>query len=174
VTPAQSAAQAAASQNQYRASIAVATSALLPNGSFAPRYTCRGGNVSIPLKWAGVAPTTKELVLWVHSYVTLGHVTYNWAVAGISPSVQQVEAGKLPPGAIVGRNSFGQNGYNLCLVKGASRMLVVADVFALPSPINLKPGFDPATMLNQVKNPSIAWGSVLGTLGVPGAVPPKL
>jgi hypothetical protein len=65
----------------------------------------------------------------------------------------------------VGRNSFGQNGYNLCLVKGTPHMLVAIDVWALPKTVNLKPGFDPAAMVEQVRNPQVAWGSVVGFLG---------
>jgi phosphatidylethanolamine-binding protein (PEBP) family uncharacterized protein len=164
--PSRGAAAAAGEQAALRASIGVATPALLKNGSFAPQYTCKGGNVSLPLKWAGVnTATAKELVVLVRSYVTLRNSRYNWAVAGISPSVQRISAGTLPAGAIVGRNSFGQNGYNLCLVKGAPRMLVTVDVLALPHAANLKPGFDPAAMVEQVRNPGVGWGSVIGYLG---------
>jgi phosphatidylethanolamine-binding protein (PEBP) family uncharacterized protein len=111
--------------------------------------------------------TAKELVVSVRSFATIRHSTYNWTVAGISPSVQQIPAGKLPPGAIVGRNSFGQNGYNLCLVNGAPHMLVAIDVWALPHTVNLKPGFDPAAMVERVRSPEVAWGSVVGFLGGP-------
>jgi phosphatidylethanolamine-binding protein (PEBP) family uncharacterized protein len=112
----------------------------------------------------------KELVILVRSFVTLRKSWYNWAVAGISPSVQQISAGTVPAGAIVGRNTFGQDGYNLCLVKGAPRMLVTIDVLALPHTANLKPGFDPAAMLDQVRNPSSGWGSVVAYIG---AVPAR-
>jgi phosphatidylethanolamine-binding protein (PEBP) family uncharacterized protein len=111
--------------------------------------------------------TAKELVVLVRSFVKLGNSRYNWAVGGISPSVQQISAGTVPPGAILGRNSFGQTGYNLCLVKGAPRMLVTIDVLALPRMIKLKPGFDPATALGQIRSPDSAWGSAVGYLGAP-------
>jgi phosphatidylethanolamine-binding protein (PEBP) family uncharacterized protein len=157
---------AAANQAQLRATIAVATPAVLSNRSIAPEYTCKGGNVSLPLKWAGVDPATaKELVVSVRSFATIRESNYNWTVAGISPSVQQIQAGKLPSGAIVGRNSSGQNGYNLCLVKGATHMLVAIDVWALPRKANVKPGFDPAALVEQVRSPTVAWGSVVGFLG---------
>jgi phosphatidylethanolamine-binding protein (PEBP) family uncharacterized protein len=111
--------------------------------------------------------TAKELVVLVRSFVKLGNSRFNWAVAGISPSVQQISAGTVPPGAIVGRNSFGQTGYNLCLVKGAPRMLVTIDVLALPRTANLKPGFDPATALAQIRDPHAGWGSAVAYLGAP-------
>jgi phosphatidylethanolamine-binding protein (PEBP) family uncharacterized protein len=119
------------------------------------------------LKWAGVSPTTKEVVVFIRSFVTLGHTTNNWAVAGLSPSLQQIPAGKLPAGAIEGRNSFGQTGYNLCLIKGASHMLVSIDIWAVPHKLSLKPGFDPEQMIEEARSPGSGWGSILGYLGPP-------
>jgi phosphatidylethanolamine-binding protein (PEBP) family uncharacterized protein len=166
-TKAAAAAAAAANQSALRASIGVASPAVLSNGAILPQYTCQGANQSIPLKWAGITSAAQEIILLVRSFVTLAHPMVNWAVTGISPSVQQIAAGQLPPGAIVGRNSFGHDGYDLCLPKGTSHMLVTIGVEALPHKLSVKPGFDPEAMLNQARSPGVAWGSILGFLGHP-------
>lgn len=168
-TPASLAAAQAAARTQSinRSSIAVESSARASNGVVAPQYTCKGANVSVPATWAGVRPGAKEIVILVRSIVRAGNGTVNWAVAGINPSVQSIAAGKLPAGAVVGRNSFGQDGYSLC-PKGAA--LVTVDVFAFAHTLGLKQGFDPAPLAAEAASPSVQWGSLL-LYSVPVASP---
>jgi phosphatidylethanolamine-binding protein (PEBP) family uncharacterized protein len=144
-----------------RASIAVASSARLSSGEIAARNTCTGGNVSPPVRWAGLAAGTKEIVVLVRS-LSHSHGAINWAVAGIGPSVESIAEGKLPAGAIVGRNSYGHNGYSLC--PGSSPALVTIDVLAYPRTLGLHPGFSAGT-LNSV---GLQWGTLLGHIGPVG------
>lgn len=85
-----------------------------------PRHTCDGLNISPLLKWTGVPPGTKSLVLivddpdapdpgapkmtWVH-----------WVVYNIPPSTiglpETRSAEGLPPGAMQGLNDWLQTGY---------------------------------------------------------------
>jgi phosphatidylethanolamine-binding protein (PEBP) family uncharacterized protein len=122
-----------------------------------PRYTCQGGNVTPPLLWAGVPPHSAELLVFVRTILE-GHVTTNWALAGLSPSLQKLEAGKLPSGAIVGRNSLGKVGYSLC--PSPSGGLITMGVYAVPHGLGLKTGFNPEQLKPLLGGGEIAWGGV--------------
>jgi phosphatidylethanolamine-binding protein (PEBP) family uncharacterized protein len=153
-------------QSAERASIAIDTKARSSSGEIATRFTCRGANESIPLVWAGVGATAKEVVVLVRSLGAepngLAGANVDWIVAGISPSVQTIAAGKAPAGAIVGTNSFGQQGYHLCPAQGVPRTIVTINVLAYPKKLNLKPGFQLKEIGAQVKSGEVEWGSQLG------------
>jgi phosphatidylethanolamine-binding protein (PEBP) family uncharacterized protein len=70
---------------------------------------------------------------------------FDWAVAGLHPRLRTLAAGSLPRDAVVGRNSFGQTGYDVCPAKGQVDDYFII-LYALPHRLSLKSGFDP----NQV------------------------
>jgi phosphatidylethanolamine-binding protein (PEBP) family uncharacterized protein len=88
-----------------------------------------------------------------------GRTTLNWAVAGLSPSLHRLAAGKLPAGAIVGRNSFGKESYSLCPGPGAGAPLVAIGVVALPHPVSVAQGFPPGALTSAVSGPGVGLGS---------------
>jgi phosphatidylethanolamine-binding protein (PEBP) family uncharacterized protein len=144
----------------------------MSNGVFAPHYTCHGANVSLPVNWVGVSNRAQEIAILVRSFVAPGRFVVNWAVAGIKPSAGGIPAGKLPPGAVVGLNSFGQVGYSLCPALGAKAPVTWISVLALPHKLGLGPGFDPTTVEAQSTRPGVQWGSLLGYSTTPaGGVP---
>jgi phosphatidylethanolamine-binding protein (PEBP) family uncharacterized protein len=105
-------------------------------------YTCDGKNTSPALRWQGVPQGTAELALFTMNIQPVkGQLFFDWAVAGLSPDLEEIEAGKLPEGAIVGRNSFGKMGYGIC-PEGNSETYMFA-LFALPEKLSPKPGFEP-------------------------------
>ena len=74
---------------------------------------------------------------------------FNWAVAGLEPGLEGIEAGKLPKGATVGKNSFGKNGYSVCPPAGKPETFIFA-LYALPQPLSPQRGFDPAALRQQI------------------------
>jgi phosphatidylethanolamine-binding protein (PEBP) family uncharacterized protein len=104
-------------------------------------FTCDGKNTSPALRWQGVPSGTAELVLFAMNVQPVGgKLFFDWAVAGLSPDLEEIEAGKLPKGAVVGRNSFGKNGYEIC-PEGAETYIFA--LFALPQKLSPSQGFDP-------------------------------
>ena len=69
-------------------------------------------------------------------------LVFDWAVTGLKPTSIGISAGRLPAGAIVGRNSFGHVGYSLCLPKGRREENFVVRLIALPHVLTVKSGFD--------------------------------
>jgi phosphatidylethanolamine-binding protein (PEBP) family uncharacterized protein len=74
----------------------------------------------------------------------------DWAVAGVKPTLHGIVAGRLPREAAVGRNGFGQAGYSICPPKGSLQHYGIV-VYALPSRLASKPGFDPGALRTQAE-----------------------
>lgn len=112
-------------------------------------YTCDGKGISPALSWQGVPQGAAELVLFAMNVQPVeGKLFFDWAVAGLSPELGEIEAGKLPKGAIVGRNGFGKAGYELCPPSGAETYMFT--VFALPKKLSPSQGFDPSALRKEV------------------------
>ena len=116
-------------------------------------YTCDGKGTSPALRWQGVPQGTAELVIFTMNIQPVEEkLFFDWAVAWLSPDLTEVEAGKLPKGAIVGRNSFGKAGYEICPPSGAETYMFA--VFALPAKLSPSHGFDPLTLRKEVLDTS--------------------
>jgi phosphatidylethanolamine-binding protein (PEBP) family uncharacterized protein len=62
------------------------------------------------LQWQGVPENTEELTLFAANLQPVnGKHFFDWALAGLDPSLSGIEAGRLPSGAIKGTN-----GYSIC------------------------------------------------------------
>lgn len=115
-----------------------------------PEFTCDGKNTSPALQWQGVPDGTAELALFAMNLRPAnGTLFFDWAVAGLSPDLEAIEAGKLPRGAIVGRNSFGKQGYGICPPRGGEETYMFT-LFALPEKLSPAQGFDPLVLRKEV------------------------
>jgi phosphatidylethanolamine-binding protein (PEBP) family uncharacterized protein len=135
-------------------SLRVSSPALGPAKHAIPsRYTCDGADISLPLRWRAIPHGIAELALVVASLNTSsGEVeSYSWMVAGLRPTLRRLNAGELPAGAIVGRNSAGQSRYTVCPAKGSGTHHYVAILYALPHAVAAKPGVSAAALAKTVK-----------------------
>jgi phosphatidylethanolamine-binding protein (PEBP) family uncharacterized protein len=155
--PAAAGAHSQATGGANMASIGLETGGRNQDGTLKIAYTCKGADMSPPLSWTAVPPRTKELVVVVRT-IQRGQVTTNWSVAGLVPSRTELRPGHVPPGAVVGVNSFGETGYKLCPPSGKPA-LVAMGVYAVPYKLNLQNGFKQAALSNVVGAPEVAWGS---------------
>jgi phosphatidylethanolamine-binding protein (PEBP) family uncharacterized protein len=106
------------------------------------QYTCDGKNTSPAFRWQGVPEGTAELGLLAMNVQPVGgELFFDWAVAGLSPELEEMEAGKLPGAAVVGRNSFGKAGYGICPEGGGETYMFM--LLALPKKLSPSQGFDP-------------------------------
>lgn len=118
-------------------------------GALPLQYTCDGKSMSPALHWQGVPEGTAELALFAMNLQPVrGKLFFNWAVAGISPELEEIKAGQLPKGSVVGRNSFGKVDYELC-PEGGSETYMFA-LFALPKKLSPSRGFDPLVLRKEV------------------------
>jgi phosphatidylethanolamine-binding protein (PEBP) family uncharacterized protein len=135
------------------ADIALSSPALpVTSGSSAPlsaTYTCDGKGSWPALHWQGIPSGTQELALFVMNVAPVeGKLFFDWAVAGLDPSLEGLEAGALPRGAIKGKNSFGNSGYEICPPRGGAETYLFA-LFALPKRLSPHSGFDARTLRDE-------------------------
>jgi Raf kinase inhibitor-like YbhB/YbcL family protein len=76
------------------------------------RYTCDGDNVSPPFNIKGVPAGAASLVLIMDDLDLPGGVMPHWLVWNIPPSTSEIKKNSLPEGSVIGKNKFGNNGYN--------------------------------------------------------------
>jgi phosphatidylethanolamine-binding protein (PEBP) family uncharacterized protein len=115
----------------------------------AVRYTCDGADESPPMHWTSAPKGTAELVLLI---IDLNHQSgrlFDWAVGRLSPSLHSIPAGRLPAGAVVGRNGDGQDSYWICPPKGAGNTYGVF-LYAVPHRLGLVTGFDANAVYEKI------------------------
>lgn len=129
-------------QKATAASLTLTSPAFQPGKALPSVHTCDGADTSPPLRWTGVPDGTAELVLLTLNFQPVNEALFfDWAVAGLDPGLASLEAGKLPPGAVLGKNSFGKRGYSICPPSGSETYIFM--LYAIPSSLDLEAGFDP-------------------------------
>jgi hypothetical protein len=113
-------------------------------GATIPRvHTCDGRDVSPRLHATGLPGATKEVVVTMHDPDAPGGNFIHWEIAHIEPAngSMSLSAGTTPPGAVLGKNSYGSVGYRgPCPPSGPAHHYVIT-VFALGQSSGLKRGF---------------------------------
>jgi len=80
------------------------------------------------------------------------------SVGGLSPKLHGIAAGKLPPGAVVGRNSTNKRSrYFLCPAKGVNERYIFL-LYALPHRLAVQPGFKGGPLFNKINTSALAHG----------------
>jgi len=148
------------------ADISLSSSALRASGATLPaRHTCAGADQSLPLHWSGVPVDTQELVLFAVSERPVGRkLFFDWALAGLSPSLQGLAAGEMPAGAVLGKNGYGHTSYSICPTSG-KRESYIFELYALPQRLTSTQGFDPASLRRQATHVARHVGLLVGTYG---------
>ncbi len=125
-------------------------------------YTCDGKDSWPTLRWEGIPQGTAQLDLFVMNLAPVNEkLFFDWAVAGLDPELREIEAGRLPKDAIVGRNGFGKNGYSIC--PPGSHEIYIFALYALPRALPAKRGFDPLALRKEVLATSGSVGLLAGT-----------
>ncbi|HWY17410.1 MAG TPA: hypothetical protein VNY27_01735 [Solirubrobacteraceae bacterium] len=116
------------------------------------RYTCDGADTSPPLKWGVIPRGTAELALFVlgNNAESARKQRIYWAVTGLRPTLKGVSTGRLPRGAIVGRNSLGQSRYTICPAKSDGLRHYAVGLLALPRAVSATPGFNASAFFKKV------------------------
>ncbi|HZO79084.1 MAG TPA: YbhB/YbcL family Raf kinase inhibitor-like protein [Solirubrobacteraceae bacterium] len=131
------------------ATIRVSSPAFATGGRIPVRYTCQGADISPPLRWTSVPSTTKELALEMIDLNAPGGTFAHWVLAGIPSATHGMAAGRVPRGAVAGRNGFGKIGYGgPCPPAGKPHHYVI-DLMALPKRLKLSPGFASGALAGQ-------------------------
>jgi phosphatidylethanolamine-binding protein (PEBP) family uncharacterized protein len=147
-----STAQTAKSEHYPKIVLPVSSTAFSSGSGIPARYTCDGAGTSPPLKWGAIPRGTAELALFIigNDAEPAGKQRVYWAVMGLHPTLRGVSAGRLPPGAIVGRNSLGQSRYTICPGKSAGLRHYAVALLALRHSAAAAPGFNASALFQRV------------------------
>ncbi len=142
----------------------VSSTAFQANGTIPVRYTCKGQNVSPPLRWSAPPSGTSELALVVDDPDAPGGTFVHWVLYGIPASQTQLAEGSVPSGATEGRNSAG-SGYTGPCPPGGPAHHYRFTVYALSRSPRVKPGDDPRQAIEAIRQAATAQGQLVGTFG---------
>ena len=144
------------------------TSSAFKNNEQIPRkYTCEGQDISPPLKWEGYPAGTKSFALIVEDLDAPGGVFTHWIMYNIPAGVSELKEGvkpveELSSGAMQGVNDFKKIGYRgPCPPPGKTHRYVFK-LYALNSPLDLKPGASKEEVLKAMSRHILAEASLTG------------
>jgi len=148
-----------------RKTLHVESSAFRPDGAIPSRFTADGADVPPPLAWDRPPVDTRSVAIVVEDpdapdparpQRTFTH----WIVTGIPPEVTSIE-GRLPAGAAVGKNDFGDTRW-----RGpkppTGKHRYFFKVYALDIELS-HPEIDREHLLSVIGGHVIAQGTVMGT-----------
>ncbi|MGH3824440.1 MAG: YbhB/YbcL family Raf kinase inhibitor-like protein [Pseudonocardiaceae bacterium] len=122
------------------------TSPAFADNAFIPvQYSCDGENISPPLEWSEVPEGTAELVLIFEDPDGPGGTQVYWALYGLNPASGGIEEGKVPAGAVGGKNDYGRTDWaGPCPPYGFSKPhRYIFTLLALSEPSGLAEGASP-------------------------------
>ena len=145
------------------------TSNAFRSGSSVPKkFTCDGPDVSPALSWTGAPAKTKSFALIVDDPDAPVGTWVHWVLYNLPSDTRNVAEGtpkdpRLPNGALQGRNDFGKVGYNgPCPPRGSAHRYFFK-IYALDSPMGLKPGATKADLERAMKGHTLDQAQLIGT-----------
>lgn len=123
------------------------TSPAFAENEFVPiQYTCDGDNISPPLTWSDVPDGTVEMVLIFEDPDGpggTGRTQVYWVLFGLDPAGGGLEEGKVPAGAVGGKNDYGRTDWaGPCPPFGKAHRYIFT-LLALSEPSGLAEGASP-------------------------------
>jgi Raf kinase inhibitor-like YbhB/YbcL family protein len=107
-----------------------------------------GQNINPPFKFTKIPQKAKSLALIIED-IDNPTICLNWVLWNISPSTKGIKIGKIPLGAIVGRNFLDSNSYyGFCPLQGRHNYSFT--LFALDSMIELDPSASVSELFNEI------------------------
>jgi Raf kinase inhibitor-like YbhB/YbcL family protein len=156
------AATTAPGQRAPASTMTVTSSAFAPGAAIPVRYTCKGDNVSPPLRWSAPPAGTAELALVVDDPDAPGGTFVHWVLSGIPASQTQLAENALPSGAKQARNSAGSGYAGPCPPSGPAHHYRFT-VYALSRSAGVEQDADPQRAIAAIQAAATAQGQLVGT-----------
>jgi Raf kinase inhibitor-like YbhB/YbcL family protein len=120
------------------------------------QYTCRGAGETPPLSWSGEPAGTKSLALVMDDAGAPITPYVYWIVFNISPETPDIQAGRIPMGALVATNSRDTIGYAPPCPAHSHQYRFT--IYALNAPLALHNGVSLPTVWAAIASHSIGRG----------------
>lgn len=132
------------------------------------KYTADGRNVSPPLAWGPCPEGTRSLALICEDPDAPGGAWTHWVLFNLPGETRDLAehippTGRLPSGALQGRNDFGHLGYGGPAPPRGKTHRYFFRLFALAESLELEPGAKKAEVLARIGKSALAEGELMGT-----------
>jgi Raf kinase inhibitor-like YbhB/YbcL family protein len=151
---------------ERRSQMELTSSAFLHEGKIPDKYSCKGQDISPPLKWGNAPEGTKSFVLICDDPDAPVGTWDHWLLFNIPASVSELPEGvparaELSNGARHGKNSWGRNDYGgPCPPGGTHRYFF--KFYALDIMLDLKPGAPKKELMKAMENHTLAKTELMG------------
>ena len=119
------------------------------------RFSCEGDNISPPLGWTGIPDHAGSLAVVLTDLDAATPPFFHWVLLNLPTSVESMEEGEVPPGAVEGEASSGSIGYvGPCPPAGETHRYAVT-VYALSRMLDVAPGVTATEAAAQIRATAI-------------------
>ena len=152
--------------NNRRNEMKILSSAFRHEGMIPDKFSCKGQDISPPLKWENAPAGTKSFVLVCDDPDAPMGTWDHWLLFNIPASVTELQEGvpaqpELPNGARHGKNSWGRKDYGgPCPPGGTHRYFF--KFYALDTPLELEPGVSKKELMNAMQGHILAQAELMG------------
>lgn len=140
------------------------TSRAFAQGQAIPaKYTCDDQDVSPPLHWDNVPPTTQSLALIMDDPDAPAGIWVHWVLFNLPANLLDLPEKAVPPqGSLEGKNGWGRTGYRgPCPPSGSHRYFF--KLYALDTTLTLGSGAGKEQLLKAMEGHILAQGELMGT-----------
>lgn len=152
--------------NNRRNEMKILSSAFQHEGMIPDKFSCKGQDISPPLKWENAPAGTKSFVLICDDPDAPVGTWDHWLLFNIPASVTELQEGvpaqaELPNGARHGKNSWGRKDYGgPCPPGGTHRYFF--KFYALDTLLDLEPGVSKKELMNAMQGHILAQTELMG------------
>ena len=126
------------------------------------QFTCDGSKLSPSFDIAGLPEGTVTWGLSIVDQMALDAV--HWALANVDPTINHVDAGAVPAGAVQSLNRLQKVGYAAPCPKAGEPHTYVLTVYAVSQQLEVSDGMDAETMLTSLEAGSLGITSITFTV----------
>ena len=126
------------------------------------QFTCDGSKLSPSFDIAGLPDGTVTWGLSIVDQMALDAV--HWALANVDPTINHVDAGVVPAGAVQSLNRLQKVGYAAPCPKAGEPHTYVLTVYAVSQQLGVSDGMDAETMLTSLEAGSLGITSITFTV----------
>jgi Raf kinase inhibitor-like YbhB/YbcL family protein len=145
--------------------ITVSSAAFADGAAIPPRFTCKGENVSPPVRWSGVPEGTAGIALVVDDPDAPRGTFVHWVLTGLDPASDGLAEGAVPAGARQLPNSDGKAAWTgPCPPAGPAHHYRFT-VYALRQQPEMAGDADPEAAVEAIEAAATARGRLVGTFG---------
>lgn len=138
------------------------TSPAFSPGDFLPRrFAKEHGNISPPLKLSEIPPEAQSLALIMSDPDAPSGTFMHWVLFNIPPKTTEIRENQSPPGAVSGKNDYGDIGYGGPRPPSGTHRYFF-NAYALDTPLALPPGASAAEVERAMETHVLENSKIMG------------